>query len=207
MPAKTKYSENDILEAAFSVVRKSGWENCTARSIAKELGSSTMPIYSCLSSMEDLKKKIIRKGLDKLLDYQTRAQTRIDFLDMGLGYVLFAKEEQHLFKLLFHDTIGGNRLEEITNTSPFHFQPFKSYAMASLLDRLADSRSLEGFGSEEKEQILYKAWIFSHGLAVLMNNGVISDLGPEDITALLKETGQSLIEGAKTLKRKEKTHE
>jgi AcrR family transcriptional regulator len=207
MPAKIRYSEEDILEAAFSVVRQGGWENCSARAIAKELGSSTMPIYSCLKSMDDLKKRIIQKAIEMMLQYQSRNETHIAFLDMGLGYVLFAKEEQNLFKLLFNDTVREEPVDKLNQSINIIFKPFKNHAFESLLGRLAASESFEGFSKEDKEKILYKAWIFSHGLAVLMNNGVISDLGSEEIVALLKETGQGLIEGAKIIHERENENE
>ena len=205
MPAKSKYSEDDIVNAAFRVVRKNGWESCTARSIANELGSSTMPIYSYLKSMDDLKHRIVRKGLDLMLQYQTTAQTDIVFLDMGLGYVLFAKQEKNLFKLMFHD-IRETNSNKIPESSSAAFKPFHRHALDALADRLADTNSLEGFTREEKEKILYKAWIFSHGLAVLANNERI-DPDTEEIVALLKETGKCLIEGAKIMKEKEKKNE
>jgi AcrR family transcriptional regulator len=205
MPGKTRYSEDDILEAAFSVVRQQGWEHCTARSIAKALGSSTMPIYSCLKSMEDLKKRILRKALDLMLQYQSRDETHNDFLDMGVGYVLFAKEEQNLFKLMFHESIQeppGDGSNPPANVIP---GPIKEYAFESLLGRLSNSDTLKMFSREEKEKILRKAWIFSHGLAVLMNNGVLADLGSDEIIHLLKETGNCLIEGAITMQGRKQT--
>jgi AcrR family transcriptional regulator len=207
MPAKPKYTEDEILEAAFTVVRESGWENCTARSIAKALGSSTMPIYSYLKSMGDLKKQIVHKALALMLQYQTRAQSHMDFLDMGLGYVLFAKEERNLFRLMFRDAGQAPVHTSSQNPEADDFVQFQSHAFASLLGRLSHSKSLEGFSMEEKRGILHKAWIFSHGLAVLINNGVISDLDPSAILSMMKETGQCLIEGARTMKGRIKPNE
>jgi hypothetical protein len=166
-----------------------------------------MPIYSCLKSMEDLKKSILQKSMEMMIQYQTKSQTHIDFLDMGLGYVLFAKEEKNLFRLLFKDSAEDPAEKNSRCSNAHEFGPLTAYAFESLLDRLGDSESLEGFTREEKENILYKAWIFSHGLAVLMNNGVISGLDSEDIVALMKETGRCLIEGARILKEREKPNE
>jgi AcrR family transcriptional regulator len=207
MPGKTRYSEDDILEAAFSVVRQQGWEQCTARSIAKELGSSTMPIYSSLKSMDDLKKRIVGKALDLMLQYQGRNKTHNDFLDMGLGYVLFAKEEQNLFKFMFQESIQKKTAEESHPSARTLLGPFQSYAFESLLGRISDSETLKAFSKKERESILRKAWIFSHGLAVLMNNGVLPDLDSDGIIQLLKETGKCLIEGALTLEGRIKHHE
>ena len=187
MPPKNKYSEDDIINAAFNVVRKSGWQNCTARSIAEELGSSTMPIYSYVSSMADLKTKILQKATDLMIDYQTRIKTDIDFLDMGVGYVLFAKEEKNLFRLMYRENINEKNNSE----------SYIGYAFETLLDRLAGSTVLAGFSREEKKKILYHAWIFSHGLAVLINNGIRSDLDETGIVEILKEFGRCLIAGSR----------
>lgn len=194
MPPKNKYSEEDIIKAAFNVVRKSGWQNCTARSIAEELGSSTMPIYSYLSSMADLKTKILQKATDLMIDYQTRIKTDIDFLDMGVGYVLFAKEEKNLFRLMYRENINEKIDTEFEKNKDVSFI---GYAFETLLDRLAGSTVLAGFSREEKKKILYHAWIFSHGLAVLINNGIRSDLDETGITEILKDFGRCLINGSR----------
>ena len=196
MPPKIKYSEDDIINAAFSVVRKSGWKNCTARSIAKELGSSTMPIYSCIASMGELKKKFLQKATDLLIDYQTRGKTDIDFLDMGVGYVLFAKEEKNLFRLMFNDVLAEHTDKK--NNRDAYFATFQAYTFETLLERLAHSDALSGFSKEEKEKILYQAWIFSHGLAVIINNGLRPDFDEETIIATLREFGKTLIAGSRS---------
>lgn len=196
MPPKIKYNEDDIVDAAFSVVRKSGWKNCTARSIALELGSSTMPIYSYVSSMGELKNKIFQKATDLMLDYQTRVRTDIDFLDMGVGYVLFAKEEKNLFRLM-HKDITDDQADN-DNIDDTSFSAFQVYAFETLLDRLSHSEVLAGFSREEKEKILYQSWIFSHGLAVILNNGLLPEFDQEAIINTLREFGKNLIAGSRS---------
>ena len=195
MSPKIKYSEEDIIDAAYSVVRKYGWKNCTARSIATELGSSTMPIYSYVASMGELKNKIIQKATNLMLDHQIRARTDIDFLDMGVGYVLFAKEEKNLFRLMHKDVID-DPADSGTN-SDVSFVTFQGYAFETLLKRISHSEALAGFSREEKEKILYQSWIFSHGLAVIINNGLRPDFDEKMIINTLKEFGKTLIAGSR----------
>jgi AcrR family transcriptional regulator len=190
-----KFNREDIITAAFAVTRKHGWEKCTARMIARELGSSTMPIYSGLSCMQKLEDEIAKRAGDLLLQYQMKERSGDLFLDMGIGYVLFAQNEKNLFRMLYFKESGNN-------TSSGRIGKHRGHVFDAILSRLADDNILPGFSMKEKEDILYKMWIFSHGLAVLSNNGVIEAMTEEEITRLLKETGNIMIAGEKSKKLK-----
>ena len=58
MTQKLFFTSEAILEAAYSLTREKGWAAVSARSIAKKLGSSTMPIYSTLKSMEEIERMV-----------------------------------------------------------------------------------------------------------------------------------------------------
>ena len=45
MPKSTVIAQEVIIEAAFELVRKEGFEVLSARNIAKQIGCSTQPIY------------------------------------------------------------------------------------------------------------------------------------------------------------------
>lgn len=44
MPPKPKFSREDIINAAFDIVQKSGADAMTAREVGKYLGTSSTPI-------------------------------------------------------------------------------------------------------------------------------------------------------------------
>jgi len=69
MPPKQKYTKEDIVEAAFNVVREQGWEALSQRSIAKKLNASIGPIYSYFKSMANLEEAVIEKAYELLLQY------------------------------------------------------------------------------------------------------------------------------------------
>ena len=98
---KKTFSTEDIVEAAFQVVRKQGRKKLSARTIAKELNASTMPIYSTINSMKDLEAKIGQKFTELLLEYCLTPWTGNLLVDMSFGYVRFAKDEKELFRLMF----------------------------------------------------------------------------------------------------------
>ena len=62
MPPKTIFLREDVINAAFELVKKSGFRDFTARKIAEELNSSTAPVYSCFNSMDELKEEEIGRA-------------------------------------------------------------------------------------------------------------------------------------------------
>ena len=185
-----KYNTPDIIEAAFSVVRKQGWKKCSARAIAQEMGSSTMPIYSGLKSMKNLEDEIAKRASDVLISYQTKKWSGLGFLDMGVGYVMFAQEEKNLFRMMYFREPG-----EIND--PEKQKKYRSYVFDALMEKLEQEKIMEGLSTEQLKEVLYKMWVFSHGLAMLINNAVIEPMTEQEITHFLMDTGGLIIAGEK----------
>lgn len=185
-----KYSTEDIITAAFSVARREGWGKCSARTIAAELGSSTMPIYTALKCMKNLEDEIARRASDLLISYQTRSSSGMVFLDMGVGYVMFAQAERHLFTMMHY-----HQPDESDDSQ--RARSFRAYVFDALLPRLGEEPLMNGLSPQQREAVLKKMWIFSHGLAVLLNNAEIEPMSQTDITALLMETGYLIMTGVR----------
>ncbi len=83
MPPESKVTMNDILEAAFAILRQSGIAAVTARAIATVLGASTTPIYRVLKSMDLVIKELRKRALEVLDDFQTRHGESIVGLPAG----------------------------------------------------------------------------------------------------------------------------
>ena len=103
MTQRTIFTREMIVEAAFSMTREQGWGGVTARSIALRLGSSTMPIYSSLKSMDEIEKEVRRKAEELMHDCQRRPYTAETLLNSAVGYVVFARDEPRLFRFLYVD--------------------------------------------------------------------------------------------------------
>ena len=101
MPPSITFSQNDILNAAFQLVRKKGVAELTARKVAQMAGSSTAPVYSYYKSMDELRDAIFDKALNLLRAYISRPYTETYFLNIAVGVCYFARDEQHLFKATF----------------------------------------------------------------------------------------------------------
>ena len=105
MPRKTVIYKEDIINAAFELVREKGHEALNARALAERLGCSTQPIFSNFSSMDELSGQVLIKCLESYYSYVAaefeRQQGFPPYKTYGMAYIRFAKEQKNLFKLLF----------------------------------------------------------------------------------------------------------
>jgi hypothetical protein len=199
MPEK-RFSTADIIEAAFSVIRKQGWGKCTARAIAQDLGASTMPIYSVLKSMKNLEDEITKRASDVLITYQTKKWSGFGFLDMGVGYVMFAQEEKELFRMMYYKQPGHEDDQE-------RQKKYRGYVFDVLMDRLEHEEIMTGLSIDQRKEVLNKMWVFSHGLAMLINNSVIDPMTEQEITHFLMDTGGLIITGERARSPEKKKRE
>ena len=104
MPPKVKITKKDIINAALSLVKGSGGDTVNARAIAKELRSSTQPIFSNFASMEELLGEVRAAAYESYLEFircEVESGKYPQYKAFGMAYIRFAKEEKELFKLLF----------------------------------------------------------------------------------------------------------
>jgi len=182
MPPKSEFSREMILDASLKIVREQGWEQLSARSIANVLQCSTRPVYSCFTSMQEIKDILGRKVNDMLLDYQFRAKTGKPLLSMGVGYVLFARDEPELFRLYYLPHICSFDLE----------QEMRSKAQVRLLDQMNNSPEVPQLNGERAEKLLLKLKIFAHGLACYITAGTY-EFGEGEIVSLISEAGRAFF--------------
>lgn len=105
MPPKARITKEMIVDAAFLLVRKKGFEKITAQSVAEELGCSTQPIMSHFKKVEDLRMTVAEKADQYHSAYLMKISGEDPLLEVGLNYIRFAREEGNLFRLLFQS--GG----------------------------------------------------------------------------------------------------
>lgn len=181
MPPKNILSRETVIEKAFEILRKEGFQAVSARNIAKELGVSTMPIYVYFKTMDELKDILIRKAFDLLYSYQVKQRSGRPFYDMGLGYIAFAREEKRLFQeILQNQQMSTNDLNE-----RFHF--------SDLVEEMRQDSDLVGLDDADFENILMKMWIFVHGLAGMISQDALPFRDDESIAGLIEETGGAVI--------------
>jgi hypothetical protein len=160
MPPKLRYTIETIVDAAFQVARRDGMGKLTARTVAAELNASTMPIYSCGKTMAEIEGEVVKRAWAFLQTYQETPKSNDIYLDLGIGYVLFAKDERHLYKCIHSD-----KYPEINTV-------LADKNLRRSLERLTDYPLWVGVPEDVKEKILIQGWIYSHGFADLLLNSL-----------------------------------
>jgi len=216
MPRKNLFTKELFINAAFKIIREKGRDKLSARSLARELGCSTMPVYSYLKSMKTLVNDLEEKAVDLMLTYQTTSSTGQPFLDMGLGYVLFARNEKNLFRFLFMANERSQRHSRASrpqrdsekdllsllfageNRELRHGKEGKDPRIVAFNRLVAGMKTdpvLHGLDDKQLASILTKMWIFTHGLAFLANSNSLIRNDEGFINEAIHDTGLFVIQG------------
>jgi len=182
MARKSTYDRGDVIAAALTVLERDGARAVTARHVGREMGASTAPVYRNFASMDDLLGELTCRARDILLDYLLRDWTEERFLNMGVGYLRFAQERPNLFRALY--------LEPLTNACP------DAEFNGPLLAVLDEHPLLGALERSLKEELLFQAGVYSHGLAVFIVAGLWEDPDLELATRWLRSVGGLLIRAA-----------
>ena len=108
MPAKTVFDKDTVAQAAFRIVERDGQSALNARSLAKEAGCSTQPIYLRYPDMSAVRKEVIKLAREVYGGYISDGLRLKDSLFEGYlsAYIRFAREKPKLFGLLFMSDLG-----------------------------------------------------------------------------------------------------
>ncbi|HOO27550.1 MAG TPA: TetR/AcrR family transcriptional regulator [Lachnospiraceae bacterium] len=176
MARKEQITKQVILEGAFNLLREQGNQMVTARKLAAYIGCSTQPIFRVYQNMEELNADIFLKAREYYEKYylQYKKESDVPFVDLGLCYIQFAKEELNLFKLLFlsaHDE--ENTMYDLINGSEQGFV-------------IKELRRIPDLNMEHAGMIFMKIFIFIHGMACMATSGEF-DLTKEEVIPMLTD--------------------
>ena len=166
MPPKAKITKPMILDTVLALTRTLGFEAVNARNIADSLGCSTRPIFTCYENMEELKKEFLDFAFafyEQYADDYGKASPVAPCLRLPLSYLAFAKEEPHLFRLLFVDAM------ELDMKAADDF-----YRELGNEKKAREFSGLLGLEPVRGREIFLDLFLYSHGMAVLMAAGKLS---------------------------------
>lgn len=178
-PREMTFDKETVLAAAVEIIRKDGWKSLTARAVAERLKSSVAPVYSTFGSMEALEREVLEEARRRLHDRTAVPYTENSFLNIGVGVVVFAREEGHLFSALFHTR--HNHPEIVAKVD------------ASILERMKADPTLRILPDPSLERLLHYLGTYTFGLAASIVYGPREDPATENIIRLLKNAGNMMI--------------
>jgi AcrR family transcriptional regulator len=170
-----------IIDAAFELIREIGWKGLSTRTLAKRIGCSTMPIYSHVKSTSELEDELRAKAVGLLMEYQGRPYTENVLMNMAIGYVVFARDEKQLFRFLYLEKVGQVVSGELTG--------MKEHFSANYSEGSEQMEALTGIPQDKQELLMQHSWIHTHGLAMLVNSGVLTDCSNATISRYISHAG------------------
>lgn len=163
MPPEKKITKEQVIKSAFNIVKENGIRSLNARALANTIGCSTQPIFSCFSSMDDLKREVLKKSLDVYHQMIAEAlKSEHPYKATGLAYIHFAKDYPNLFKATFMSD-KNDRYDNITIESKDDQDLVAFPIMKSL-----------NISFNEAKEIQLTSWIFVHGIATMLAMKTVS---------------------------------
>ena len=163
MPPSVRFSREKILDAAFELVRREGFEAMNARSLAQKLGCSTQPLMQQFGSMEALRQAVYARADAFHTAFLTEPPEPgvQPMLSVGMRYIRFAHEEKALFRLLFQsDHFSGQSLEALVSAPE----------ISGLLTILAECG---GLSPDQAREVFTALFAAVHGCASLLANNAM----------------------------------
>lgn len=158
MPPKPKFSKEEIVKSALSIVSKKGVEALTAKELGLALGTSSRPIFTFFKTMQELKEEV---KVAAMTCFESYTEIKIPdtplFKQVGMQMVMFGINEPKLFQLLF--------MQE--NRSAVTFDDvFKE--LGSTAERCVEALRRDYGLSFDKARLLFEnVWLYTFGLGVL----------------------------------------
>jgi AcrR family transcriptional regulator len=174
-----------LVEAAADLARQQGPDGVVLREVARRTGVSHNAAYRHFADRDELLGEIaalandqleqaMLRRLDAVTEPDPARRARARLRETGRAYVEFALAEPGLFNVAFCPTDDHDSREE---AAPY-------VLLGQVLDELVESGALS---PEDRLAADVVCWSAVHGLSVLLLDGPLSDLSPEERDAVLEK--------------------
>lgn len=157
MAAKSIIDKEKLLETAINMVEKEGIESINARSLAKEAGISTKPIYRLYTGLDELKSDvndIIKKEYDEFI--MKRVDNKNALITVCVAYVEFASMHKNYFRSMFlSNNLKWKSVDDVLN------EKWNQSTIINLVNK-------HGLSFDEAKSLFMNVWLYANGLATLI---------------------------------------
>lgn len=184
-PDTAPSTRDRLVAAALAVLERDGPAAVQARTVASEIGASTMAVYTHFGGMPTLIEAVLREGLSRFAEH-TRAvphtdDPMADLIAGGLAYGEFAMRNPQLYRLLFGLSDFGAAYKPLAEGAT-------PWDLAEGVDALsvlvaAVERVIEAGRIRPHEPTAAATQILSatHGFVLLAMSGFIDPQGLQDV--------------------------
>ncbi len=187
MPPKAKFTKEEIVDAAFHIVKTDGFEALTSRALGTRLGSSARPIFTVFQSMDEVQQAVIEAAKALYKGYVDQGlMWEHPFKGVGTQYILFSIQEPKLFQLLF--MTEQPQIPDFSGVLPLIEESYEEILL-SIQNDYGISRHLA-------EKLYHHLWIYTHGIATLCATKMCRFTG-EEISSMITEVCTSILKNIK----------
>jgi AcrR family transcriptional regulator len=185
MPRKTQFTAEQVVTAAFELVREKGLSGFSAPAVAEKMGASTMPIYSHFKNMQALEDEVVKKVWKLVKRYQAREYTGDVWIDQAIGYIRFAREENNLFKCI----LDGRNQELKLSMNRRQWE--------NLTKALDGYNGFKELDDEKVLRVRYARVMLSHGIATAAKIGLNKIFFENDslLARFLADASKAILQG------------
>ena len=183
MPPKPKFSKEEIIEKSIVLIEEKGTDALTARELGKYLGSSSCPIFTVFTDMEELRGEVSIRAKQIFDEYMAVAEKYEPTYKMrGLQWVKFSAEHPKLFELLLMRKTGiHSNIMNAVNALPFGAEKDIELIMRDY-----------NATREQAERLFGQMWIYTFGLCVITSKNVC-DFSLREVSDKLGEIFNGMV--------------
>ena len=153
---------NALVEEALALLAESGAAGVTLRELARRLGVTHTAPYAHYADKKALLLDVADVGFGRLADTlaaarQTEREAVRALGAMSLAYIAFARDNPHLYRLMFADP-------EIANDPECEMSAEGDRALQTLVDAIADVGPPAG---TDVRELAIGMWSLAHGVSML----------------------------------------
>jgi AcrR family transcriptional regulator len=168
-----------IVDTAARLLATEGSDAVSARRLARELGTSTMAVYTHFGGMDELQRHVMRRGFTAFGTELGRGAVTddvvADWMTQGWGYRRFALREPHLYAVMFGPGLAAFKLGD-----PADFEAAMSTFVA-LLDRMQACVDAGRWEIDDVVTAGEAVWSAVHGHATIELTGYFTALGRDPV--------------------------
>jgi len=187
---ETSLSTRDrLVSAALTVLERDGPAAIQARTLASEIGASTMAVYTHFGGMPKLIEAVMREGLARFAEH-TRGVPHTedpvaDLIAGGLAYGEFAMRNPQLYRLLFGlSDFGGAHKRSADSGTPWDLAEGVDAlsVLVAAVERVIEAGRIR---TQEPTAAANQILSATHGFVLLVMGGFIEPQGMQDVMSPL----------------------
>lgn len=190
MPPRAKFTREEIIEAAFHIIKTDGFEALTSRALGTHLGSSSRPIFTVFKNMDEVQQAVIEAARTLYKEYVDKGlKWEHPFKGVGTQYILFSIHEPKLFQLLF--MTEQPNVPDLSGVLPLIEESY-----GEILLSIQNEYKINELHAKKLYQHL---WIYTHGIATLCATKMCR-FTSDEISSMITEVCTGILKNLKECK-------